>query len=285
MRGASAPSTRWRGRASRQTRATSSTPSTIHSHSTAPTVDRRRPIISCNRRSAARARRQLGDTPCMAHASEPRETTDPPSEARGDEPPEPPRAVVEGTHWSLVDVTGDVLSAPGPDDVRERLDRGTFFWLDIPQPSKEDIDLLRDVFAFHPLALEDSAHFDQRPKIDTYDDFAFLVVYGATDDADGLVEVHCFSSERFLVTVRRDSCPAFVRLQQRYMERGDALHDETMLLYHVVDGLVDSFFPALADLDDTIDDLETQIFERAHESQLRQIFHMKQRLVGLRKMI
>ena len=198
---------------------------------------------------------------------------------------EPPRAVVEGTHWSLVDVNGAVLSAPTREDVQERLDGGVFFWLDIHQPNDEDIGTLRDLFAFHPLALEDLASFDQRPKIDTYDDFALLVVYGSAPDEDGLVEVHCFSSERYLVTARRDGCPAFAKLQHRYMERGDALNDETMLLYHVVDGLIDSFFPALAELDDTIDDLETEIFEHAREEQLKEIFQLKRRLVGLRKMV
>jgi magnesium transporter len=197
----------------------------------------------------------------------------------------PPRAVVEGTHWSLVDVKGVVLAAPTREDIQQRLDGGVFFWLDIHTPNDEDIALLREVFGFHPLALEDSSTFNQRPKIDAYDDFALLVVYGSTHDEDDLVEVHCFTSERFLVTVRRDGCPAFTKLQHRYMERGDALHDETMLLYHVVDGLVDSFFPALADLDDRIDDLESEIHEQAHEGQLKEIFALKRRLVGLRKMI
>jgi magnesium transporter len=220
----------------------------------------------------------------MASVS-PRFPTSAEVDSTADAPSEPPRAVREGTHWSLVDVKGAVLEAPGPDDVRGRLEAGVFFWLDVHEPSAEDIGLLADLFHFHPLALEDSASFGQRPKIDTYDGFAFMVVYGASPDEDGLVEVHCFTSERFLVTVRRDSCPAFHRLQHRYLERGDALQDETMLLYHVVDGLVDSFFPALADMDDRIDQIETEIFEQPGDAQLREVFAMKQRLVGLRKMI
>jgi magnesium transporter len=197
----------------------------------------------------------------------------------------PPRAVVEGTHWSLVDIKGAVLAAPTRADIETRLEGGVFFWLDICDPGDDDIALMRELFRFHPLALEDSSSFNQRPKIDTYDDFALLVVYGATHDEDGLVEVHCFTSERFLVTVRRDTCPAFIKLQHRYMERGDALHDETMLLYHVVDGLVDSFFPALEALDDRIDELEDEIFEGAREEQLKEVFQLKRRLVGLRKMV
>ena len=71
---------------------------------------------------------------------------------------------------------------------------GTFFWLDLEQPGPDDFAVLRDVFGFHPLAIEDSEHFGQRAKLDEYGDFVFLVVYGANPDDDRLVEVHCFYS-------------------------------------------------------------------------------------------
>ena len=94
-----------------------------------------------------------------------------------------------------------------------------FFWLDLDRPDSDDFEILSDVFKFHPLAVEDSEHFGQRAKIDDYDDFVFLVVYGAVADDDRLVEVHCFYSERFLVTVHRDECPAFTEIRARYAKR------------------------------------------------------------------
>ena len=139
---------------------------------------------------------------------------------------------------------------------------GSFFWLDLDRPDEADFEILRDVFGFHPLAVEDSEHFGQRAKIDDYDDFVFLVVYGAAPDEDRLVEVHCFYSERFLVTVHRDDCPAFAEIRRRYQERDKAIDHPSLLLYRIVDGLVDSFFPILADFDDRIDELEDEIFLR-----------------------
>jgi Mg2+ and Co2+ transporter CorA len=62
------------------------------------------------------------------------------------------------------------------DNVEPLLASGSFFWIDLPQPMAEDFAVLRDVFQFHPLALEDSEHFGQRAKLDDYDDFVFLVV-------------------------------------------------------------------------------------------------------------
>jgi magnesium transporter len=162
---------------------------------------------------------------------------------------------------------------------------GSFFWLDVYQPSDDDFAVLRDVFHFHPLALEDSEQFGQRPKLDDYDDFVFLVVYGAVPDADRLVEVHCFYSERFLITVHRDEAPAFAEVRQRYQKRKVAIDDPGLLLYRIIDALVDSFFPILADFDDRIDELENQTFLNASDKQLQEIFAMKRLLVGMRKAV
>ena len=172
---------------------------------------------------------------------------------------------------------------------RETVERllagGEFFWLDLHQPDSADFEILRDVFQFHPLAVEDSEHFGQRAKIDDYDDFAFLVVFGAAPDEDRLVEVHCFFSERFLVTVHRDDCPAFTELRHRYEKRKAPVTHPSRLLYRIVDALVDSFFPILAEFDDRIDELENAIFVDADDRQLQEIFQMKRLLVGLRKAI
>jgi magnesium transporter len=162
---------------------------------------------------------------------------------------------------------------------------GSFFWIDLHRPTEGDFAILRDVFGFHPLALEDSEHFGQRAKLDDYDDFVFLVVYGAVADEDRLVEVHCFYSERFLVTVRRDDAPAFTEVRRRYQKRKAPIDDPAQLLYRIVDALVDSFFPVLADFDDRIDELENETFMNASDEQLQQIFAMKRLLVGMRKAV
>src|SRR2546421_8762764 len=169
--------------------------------------------------------------------------------------------------------------------VAELLASGGFFWLDLDQPDQNDFSILREAFGFHPLAVEDSEHFDQRAKVEDYDDFVFLVVYGASPDDDRLVEVHCFYSERFLVTVHRDDCPAFAEIRRRYQKRDEAIDRPSLLLYRIVDGLVDSFFPILADFDDRIDELEDEIFRDASDRQLQEIFAMKRLLVGMRKAV
>ena len=96
--------------------------------------------------------------------------------------------------------------------IRDHLERDHFFWLDLTAPSHDDLAKLRELFGFHPLALEDTEHFGQRPKLDNYGDYVFLVFYGAwrhrAEDPEPLREVHLFISGQYLVTVHRDPLPA-----------------------------------------------------------------------------
>src|SRR5258706_14868497 len=126
----------------------------------------------------------------------------------------------------------------------ELLERDQFFWLDLTAPTEEDIEKLGEVFGFHPLALEDAQHFGQRPKLDNYQDYAFLVFYGAGGEVGGaaaLLEVQMFVSGKYLVTLHRDRVVPLE--EQRARLSGVVLHSEQFLLYRVFDALTDSFFP------------------------------------------
>jgi magnesium transporter len=214
---------------------------------------------------------------------------DPPAEQAGEVPPgDGSVATGERTGPSVCHVVHDEGSGEVHFDretVEKLIASEKFFWLDLDQPNDDDFKILRDVFKFHSLAVEDSEDFGQRAKIDDYDDFVFLVIYGAVPDDDRLVEVHCFYSERFLVTVHRDDAPAFVEIRRRYAKLDQPIEHPSRLLYRIVDGLVDSFFPILADFDDRIDELEDSIFRKADDQQLQEIFQMKRLLVGIRKAI
>jgi magnesium transporter len=170
--------------------------------------------------------------------------------------------------------------------IRKLLEARTPFWLDLSGGGADKTHLLRDVFQFHPLAVEDAEHFGQRPKIDDYDAYALIVMYGiAKRVGSGLVEVHCFYSENYLVTVHNDGCPDLDRLRDKLQQTAHAQRSPIMLLHGVLDALVDSFFPALADFDDDIDDLEDAILVRPTDAQLGQLFGMKRSLVGMRKVV
>ena len=87
--------------------------------------------------------------------------------------------------------------------------------------------------------------------------------------------MHCFYSDRFLITLHRDDAPSLTALREWYVKRDTPVDDPARLLHKVVDGLVDSFFPRLAAIDDRIDSLEDSIFINADDAQLQEIFSMK----------
>jgi magnesium transporter len=206
--------------------------------------------------------------------------------AKGPPPVENAAALAIGqSACEVIDDQGSGVVAFSRETAESLLASRSFFWLDLGHPTADDFNILRDVFRFHPLALEDSEQFNQRAKIDGYDDFVFIVIYGAGPEDDRLVEVHCFYSERFLVTVHREDCPALTEIRRRYRKRERSIDQPSLLLHRVVDGLVDSFFPSLAELDDRIDELEDAIFLKADETQLQEIFQMKRLLVGMRKTV
>jgi magnesium transporter len=171
--------------------------------------------------------------------------------------------------------------------IRDQLARDHFFWLDLQDPSEEDIQVLRRIFGFHPLALEDVRNFNQRPKLDDYGEYAFLVFYGAhpreSPDEDQLREVHMFVSGQYLITIRRQPLPALD--EQRSKVEGSVMHSEQFLIYRVLDALTDSFFPLLSAMDDDIDALEDAVIERPTDELLQRIFALKRDLVAMRKVV
>ena len=171
--------------------------------------------------------------------------------------------------------------------IREHLAADQFFWLDLTAPGEDEVGKLRELFGFHPLALEDAEHFGQRPKLDHYGDYVFLVFYGAreqTADAwETLREVQMFVSGKYLVTLHQDELPALDEQQKRL--DGEKLQSEQFLLYRVFDALTDSFFPLLSRMDDEIDALEAAVLAGPTSEQLQRLFAMKRDLVAMRKVV
>lgn len=130
-------------------------------------------------------------------------------------------------------------------------------WVDLVDPTDEEVDRLADVLGLHPMAEEDSKEFGQRPKLERYDDHLLLVWYGCVDDERGdpqVCEVHVHSTPEVLVTLRRSPS---VDLRSLSDELGG--RKPGWVLYRVLDELTDSFFAPLDRLESHFDDLEAQV--------------------------
>jgi magnesium transporter len=174
--------------------------------------------------------------------------------------------------------------------VEDALSTDELLWLDLRMPDDEAVDMLRDVFKFHPVALEDVGEFGQRPKAERFGDVVYIVAYAATALFGELIEVHAFYAENFLVTARRRGCDSLDEVRRR-VELGGGLHVPAdrplrgVMLHHVLDSMIDSFFQPLSDLDDKIDELQEQIFANPSKENLATMLSMQRWLVGLRKTV
>jgi magnesium transporter len=165
------------------------------------------------------------------------------------------------------------------------LERDEFFWLDLTDAGVDESRQLEELFGFHPLALEDMLKRDQRPKLEDYGDYVFLVYYGAGRTAGEvrLEEVHAFLSGGYLVTSHRHPCPALEEVRSRLSQQEP--RSEQFVVYRVIDGLTDSFFPVLDRVDGEIERLEDEIFDRSHPEQLERITRLRRELVELRRVV
>src|SRR6185503_2183229 len=114
-----------------------------------------------------------------------------------------------------------VLEAIDERAIVELTARDEFFWLDLVDPAEAQLAAVAGRFGWHPLALEDTIHFGQRPKLDRYGDQMLIVFYGAHPAAAAtrLIEVHMVVSGSWVITVRRDPCAQLDTLRRRLGEQ------------------------------------------------------------------
>ena len=156
-------------------------------------------------------------------------------------------------------------------------------WLDLVEPTPDDLAKLKTMFDLHPLAIEDALTVHERPKIEQYPKYLFLVVHPASWIGDRLVthELAIFAGHRFLITIRRAPEFAIDEAERRWgVHDGEIGSDAGFLLYTLLDTVVDGYFPIGDRLEERIGDLQTNLFDssadpRRLSDMLRQIFELK----------
>jgi magnesium transporter len=161
-------------------------------------------------------------------------------------------------------------------------------WLDIERPDAEDFKLLEENFNFHPLTIEDIQHQNQRPKIDEYPDYNFAVIFQADWLGDDVAfrEHHLFVGPHFLVSVHLEPSSVLAELKDRLAKSPELTKGQpAFLTYFVVDALVDATFPALEQVDDTVEAMEADITAKAAPQTLNRIYHLKHSVTELRRFL
>jgi magnesium transporter len=174
-----------------------------------------------------------------------------------------------------------ILDRFDPAEIRALHERDEFFWLDLHAPSDADVDVLAELLHVPRLAAEDTKEFDQRPKIDDYDDRLLIVFYGAQGGAlDGdLIEVHLHLTRREVVTVHREPSPALDRVRTAH------LHSDHEVVYRLLDALSEAVLDLLRDIEREVSGLEQRAFERPSPADRRRITELRGRLFRLMQIL
>ncbi len=175
-------------------------------------------------------------------------------------------------------------------DISDILQRGDgLLWIDVVDPTPDELRLLGEEFGFHPLALEDALRRHQRPKLEHYDGFLFLVFYGleTVDRRPVLREVNLFAGKNYLVTVHDGRLPAIPETADRWCANVANLGNRGvgLLVYSLLDAIVDGYFPVVDDLAERIEDLEAAVFDRAEAGAQEAIFDLKKDLLAIRRVL
>ena len=169
----------------------------------------------------------------------------------------------------------------------EVLAAGTCTWVDVTGPDDAEAAMLRDVFKFHPLAIEDTRNQHQRPKVEEYPKHLFLILNpGELCDCEvRFRELDVFVAENLVVTVHPTDEPAVEEAKRRLARQFPTGVTAAHVLYTLLDTVVDGYFPILDDLGDEIDELEDLVLEKPSHQTLERLFRLKRQLVLLRKVV
>ena len=167
---------------------------------------------------------------------------------------------------------------------------GVSVWVDLDQPTPDEARVLSEVFHFHELAIEDALTELHHPKIEPYGDYLYIILHGI----DFSASEHCFRTQdidfflgaQFLVTVHPGVSRSIGKVgsvcgrDSRILGEGPG-----MLLYRIVDTMVDNYRPEVDKLSETLDELEDEVFERPNTQLARRILNFKKDISSLRQVV
>src|SRR4051795_2823398 len=176
----------------------------------------------------------------------------------------------------------------------ELLESGGLRWINIERPRIIDRTWLEEHFDFHPLDYEDVFSRNQRPKVDEYEDYLFVVLHFAKYDKQvgrlNAAELDVFVGPDYVITLPNEQLDPLEYVFER-CRRDEEVRDALFakgagyLLYRIVDSCVDASFPMLRKIGNKLEDLEGDIFEGRSADIVRDISNAKQEIINFRKIV
>ena len=163
-------------------------------------------------------------------------------------------------------------------------ERDAFVWIGLHEPSQQEFDSIQREFELHPLAVEDAIKAHQRPKLEVYGDTVFVVLktarYVDPKEVVQLGEILIFLGEGFVITVRHGEASGLQDVRERLEQNSDLLaHGPGAVLHAIVDKVVDDYGPAIAGLQEDIEQVEDEVFSDARINAAERIYRLNREVL------
>jgi len=167
--------------------------------------------------------------------------------------------------------------------------RREMVWIDVVSPGEAEALFLRDELGFHPLAVEDCVRGRQRPKVDRYPGYFFVVVYATRINLErhrmALNEIHLFIGDHYVVTVHDKKISEVNEVVARWRANPAAFSDVATLAHALLDRIVDGYFPVLDHFSDRVEEVEDAMFAQAEDDRMESVLGLRRELTLFRRVV
>jgi len=166
---------------------------------------------------------------------------------------------------------------------------GQFLWIGLHEPDEALLARMQKRFGLHDLAVEDTRHAHQRPKLEVYGDAIFMVLHTA-QLRDGHVEfgeTHVFAGPGYVLSVRHGPSSSYKEVRQRCESAPKKLKKgEDFVIYSLMDFIVDNYIPVVDSIEEEIERMEDSIFDKPFDrAMVERIYDFKRELLSLRRIV
>jgi magnesium transporter len=169
-------------------------------------------------------------------------------------------------------------------------DNSHIVWLDLLDPTADELAKVGEEFMLHPLALEDATNEHQRPKLEQYEEFLFVVFYTARASPSQrplqLQELNLFVGKNYVITVHYGEMSELQEVEQRWKRNHHELEKGSgLLLYMILDTIVDEYFPLVDQLSERVEEMEQQVYTGHAENEYFtfDVLSLKKRFLEFRR--
>jgi magnesium transporter len=166
---------------------------------------------------------------------------------------------------------------------------GSNLWYHLDTPTEEELRLLQEELKIHHLTLEDIVNQNQRPKIESFEDYVYIAIHPLLRKQEWEIEaseLDLLLGRGWIISVHYGPLPGLIENSQFHERVATALaRGPDFLLYTLVDLVVDSYFPILDDMEDEIDSLEDRLIAQARPEDMIRLLALKRSIVHIRRAV